>query len=199
MRKKRDLELLYELGCFRYSQRTWNRFLNPDFQNNSEHSFRVAFIALLLAKYEKIKDTEKVLKMALIHDLPESRCGDVDYLSRQYVTRDEKQAVQDIFKNTELEEELVALWIEFEEKRSLEAKIVKDADNLDVDLELEEQASRGSDHKKIWESSRKNAADIRFFTKSAKKLYKKLRKSNPHSWHLNGRNRFNAGDWKKKV
>lgn len=35
--------------------------------------------------------------MALAHDIAESRVGDVHYLSRQYVKRDEKNAVKRYF------------------------------------------------------------------------------------------------------
>lgn len=193
---KRDLELLFEIGCFRFVQRTWKRFLNPDFQNNTEHSFRVAWIALLLSKLEGVGDQGKILKMALIHDLPESRTGDVDYLSRQYVTRDENQAVEDMFKDTKLED-LLDIWKEFEQRKSIEYKIVKDADNLDVNLEIKEQEVRGFKIGSNWRISREKAVYPKLYTKSAKRVWREIERSNPHDWHLKGRNRFNQGDWRK--
>lgn len=150
MTQKRDLELLYEVGCLRFLQRNWRQFLNADFSNETEHSFRVAWIAMILASYEKVKDIGKVVMMALVHDFGESRSGDVHYVSRQYTSRDEKMAVKDIFSGTTLQKDMVSLWKEYEERKTLEAKIVKDADNLDVEFELKEQESKGENLRKYW-------------------------------------------------
>jgi putative hydrolase of HD superfamily len=198
MNLKRDLEFLFEVGTFRYVQRTWKQFLNPDFQNDTEHTFRVIMIALLIARYEKVKDLEKIMKMALVHDLGESRAGDVNYLSRQYTQRDEELGIKDVLKGTAIED-FVGVWHEYEERKSIEAKIVRDADLLDVDLEIVEQEARGHQLKKYWRKGRQTTIKKMFFTKTAVRLQKEILKANPHSWHLNGRNRFNSGDWKQKT
>ena len=85
MEIKRDLEFLYELGCIRFIQRSWRQFLNADYQNLAEHIFRTTWISIILAKREGVQDISKVIKIALTHDLEESRTGDVNYLSRQFV------------------------------------------------------------------------------------------------------------------
>ncbi len=198
MSTKRDIELLYEIGNFRHMERMWRRFLNPDFQNNTEHSFRVAWVALALASQEKTGDHEKILKMALVHDLPESRCGDVDYIARQYVKRDEDAAVKDMFGDTSLGDEFISLFHEYEKRECMEAKIVKDADNLDVEFELREQGARGHAIDKIWQTTREESVYPKLFTESAKKMWKEIRESGPFDWHLNGRNRFRGGDWQVK-
>jgi len=196
--KNRDLDFLYEVGCLRFIQRTWKHFYNPDFQNLAEHHLRVAWIALLLAKEEGIIDTGKILKMAIVHDLGESRTGDANYIQRQYVERNEKMGILDIFSDTKLEDEFVKVWEDYERKDSLEAKIVKDADNLDVDLELKEQEYKGNPLGKEWAKTRKFVYQNRLYTKSAKKLWLKIQKSDPHQWHRESRNRFNSGDWSNK-
>ena len=199
MSTKRDIELLYEIGNFRYMRRMWKRFLNPDFQNNTEHTFRVAWVALVLAVEVKSGDHDKILKVALVHDLPESRCGDVDYIMRQYVKRDEDAAVKDMFDDTALGGELIALFHEYEKRECIEAKIVKDADNLDVEFELREQGARGGHMiDKIWADTREESVYPKLFTESAKKMWKEVHVSNPFDWHLNGRNRFRNGDWQMK-
>lgn len=197
MPNQRDIEFLYELGCFRYVQRTWKRFLNADFANNAEHTLRVIWIALMLAKYEKVANEEKIIKMALVHDLPESRSGDVDYLSRQYVDRHEEEAVKDILNQTILDQDAVAWWQEYEKRECLEAKIVKDADNLDVELELKEQEARSHSIGKIWKEKRDLLVKTTLFTQTAREIWEKIRQTDPHDWHFKGRNRFNQGDWSK--
>lgn len=192
----RDIEFLYEMGTLRYAPRQWKRFSNAGFANLAEHHFRVIWIALVLAKYEKA-DVNKVLKMALVHDIAESRTGDVDYLSRQYVERNEEMGLKDILAETVLDkDEFMDLWKEFEQIKTIESKVVKDADTLDVDFELQEQATRGINLKDAWQKQRTYVSKNRLKTKTAKKIWQKLQKSDPHSWHINGRNRLNTGDWK---
>lgn len=79
---------------------------------------------------------------------------------------------------------------------TIEAKIAKDADNLDVDFELSEQASKGIVLKDEWQENRTFVAKNKLYTKTAKKLFDQISDSNPHDWHLTGRNRRNEGDWK---
>ncbi len=192
----RDIEFLYEIGTLRFSPRQWKRFLNADFANLAEHHFRVIWLALIIAKYEKV-DQNKVLKMALVHDIPESRTGDVDYLSRQYVERNEALGLKDMLADTVLEKgELYDLWHEYETLASPEAKVVKDADNLDVDFELNEQEARGFKLKYAWKHQRGWVSANRLHTKTAKKLWRKIENSDPNAWHIKGRNRLNAGDWR---
>lgn len=196
--KKRDLEFIFEIGALRHIKRLWSRFATPEFANLAEHHFRVAWLALLIAKHEKTVDTEKLLKLALFHDIAESRTGDADYLSRQYVERDEDLGMKDIFEDTALREEFLGLWEEYKKKDSPEAKIVKDADGLDVDLEIKEQEYKGNKIGEGWVEDRKRNVRDKFYTKTAKKLWDKIQTSNPHDWHYKGRNRVNSGDWKEK-
>lgn len=198
MKRNRDLEFLYEVGALRFVSRTWTQFLNANFQNVSEHTFRVMWIALLISEKEKKGDHEKILKMALVHDVPESRTGDVNYLSRQYTKRDEERAGREILQGTGLSKEYLKLFKEYEKRKSIESKIVKDADNLDVDFELQEQSVRGQGLKKEWAANRASIYKI-LYTKTAKKIWKEIQKSNPHDWHMFARNRYTAGDWKKLL
>ena len=193
----RDVELLFEVGSMRYIQRTWRQFLNPDFENLSEHTMRVMWIALMIAQHEGNVDTGKLVKMALVHDLSESRSVDVHYVSRQFAERFEEPAITETLKDTALSEEFLSLWQENEHRQSLEAKIVKDADNLDVDFELREQAARGFQISADLQPMRQHVADTKLYTKTAKKIWKALQTANPNAWHMNSSNRFNAGDWKK--
>jgi putative hydrolase of HD superfamily len=196
---KRDLDLLYEMGTIRHIQRMWRRFLNADFANLAEHHFRVAWIALVIAKREGVENTDKILKMALAHDIAESRTGDVDQLSRQYVDRNEELGLKDILEETSLGEEMLALMQEYEERQTIEAKIVKDADNLDCDFELHEQAARGMDFPKHYyqQKIRKTVFTDKLYTPTARAMWQEMQYSDPHNWHFSSRNRLSHGDWKK--
>jgi len=185
------------MGNLRYIQRMWHRFLGDDFANLAEHHFRVFWVAMVIAAHEGDVDTGKIAKMVMVHDITESRTGDVDYISRQYVDRNEKLAIHDMLGNTSLGKEYLELWEEYEKRQSKESKIVKDADNLDVDLELTEQANKGSRVQNVWRDNRDFVAKEKLYTKTAKKFYDQIIKTDPHEWHLTGRNRRKSGDWRK--
>jgi len=197
MNLQRDLEFLFEVGCIRHIQRTWKQFLNPDFENLSEHTLRVIWISLIIAQHEDVKDTGKLVKLALVHDLSESRSVDVHYVSRLYADRHEKEAIKATLDETSVESEFLALWEEVEKRDTPESKIVKDADNLDVDFELKEQAARGFQLSADLQPMRKHVGETKLYTKTAKKLWKGLQTANPNSWHMNAKNRFTGGDWEK--
>jgi putative hydrolases of HD superfamily len=195
---QKDINFLFEIGNIRHINRMWVRFLNTStFANVAEHHFRVFWIAMTIAAHEKNVDTGKIAKMVLVHDIAESRTGEVDYISRQYADRKEELAMQDMLEGTAVQDEYYALWEEYEKRECLEAKIVKDADNLDVDFELLEQSALGSTLPKEWKEMRQSVADRKMYTETAKRMFEQLKNANPHAWHLNTRNRRNGGDWRK--
>lgn len=196
MSKKRDVEFLYEMGQLRLVKRMWRRFFHSEVANVAEHTLRVAWIALAIAKREGSVDEEKILKMAILHDISESRTGDVDYVSRQYVERKEELAIKDILGDTIFGKEYEELWRECEERKTKEAKIIKDADNLEVSLELREQLIQPISS--LLAKGRERLVKLRLYTKTARDYWKLINHIDPNDWHSNTRNRFNAGDWKRK-
>lgn len=197
---QRDIEFLYEMGNLRFIQRSWKRFSNADFQNLAEHHLRVTWIALIIAKHEGATNTDKIMKMAMVHDIPESRTGDVDFLSRQYVTRNEAMGLEDMLEKTAIAEEFTALWHEYEKRECIEAKIVKDADNLDIDFELQEQTFRGQEQTALaMASTRRIAYEEKFYTETARKMWLAIKYVNPNDFWSKSKNwRATSGDWKQK-
>lgn len=191
---RRDAEFLYEIGTLRHIARTWSQFGEPSFANVAEHSFRVMWIAIILAKREKA-DVGKVAQLALLHDVSETRTGDQNYLSSQYVKKRDVEALVSIFSKTSLESEAGLLAAEYEARETLEAKIVKDADTLDCDFELEELAARGSSLPEKLKETRSKASG-KLHTKSARLLLKELYLTDVHDWHLTGRNKSTEDDWR---
>lgn len=180
----RDLEFLYEIGSLRNTQRNWRQQLGLNCANDLEHNMRVIFIAMILAKrINQPIDEKKLLLMAFVHDLSETRVSDLNYVNKVYVTADEAAAAHDLFKETSLSD-LEQILIEFDKRECLEAKIVKDADNLDVDLELKELEEQGSLLVKKWASIRQKVRDEKLYTEEAKKLWDEIQVSDPADWHL---------------
>lgn len=181
---KRDIEFLYEIGSLRNIQRGWRQHLAMDCENILEHSFRVIWLALILARKEGVKDEEKIIKMGLVHDLAETRTTDLSYIQKVYVDADEDSAAKDLFAKTILGDLHDNILKEYEERKSIEAKIVKDADNLDIDLELRELEERGSQLPKKWEGFRKKVRDEKLYTKSAKEMWGMIQEVDVADWHM---------------
>ncbi len=181
---KRDLQFLFEIGSLRYLQRGWRQHFGMDVGNILEHTIRVVFLALMIARKEGVKDEEKIIKMALVHDLAETRCTDLSYVQKVYVDAKEDQAAQDLFKDTLLTDLEHRYLAEYEKRESIEAKIVKDADNLEVDIELRELAQRGSKLSEKWNDNRRMVRDTKLYTETAKQLWDEIVLTDPDDWHL---------------
>jgi len=178
----RDLDFLYEIGSLRHVPRGWRQHLGFDIASDLEHTYRVTWLALMIARMEKAGDENKILKMALVHDVAETRVSDLSYVQKVYVTADEEKAADHIFKDT-IVKDFREILREYEVRESIEAKIVKDADNLDVDIELKELEEQGSQLPEKFGPQRKKLRDEKFYTESAKKLWDQVQTSDPSRWH----------------
>jgi 5'-deoxynucleotidase YfbR-like HD superfamily hydrolase len=52
----RDIEFFYEIGQLRLINRMWRRFFQSETSNVAEHTLRVIWIALAIAKKEGVKN-----------------------------------------------------------------------------------------------------------------------------------------------
>jgi putative hydrolase of HD superfamily len=136
------------------------------FANGTEsvaaHSFGVAVTAMLMADevlaQGVVIDVEKVLRIALLHDWAEARVGDMPRTATQYFGSDarkhgETAAFGDLTSPLDRGDGLYPnLYREYEERNSLEARLVKAADIIDLLVEalaLERAGGRGLDE--FWE------------------------------------------------
>ena len=186
-----DIDLLFEVGAYRHVKRMWmQHFHDGIMENDAEHSFRVIWIALTLARNEKVDvDYKKLMTMALIHDIPEIRCGDQSIVQKLYVTCDEDAALKDMLGETSLKD-FIEVYQEYKLRDCIEAQIVKDADNLEVDFELAERAATGSDLARMWIKEQRPQVREKLYTDSARRMFDELvAKGNPHQWMLR-KNKF---------
>ena len=105
-------------------------------ENDAEHSWHLALMALLLSEYanEEI-DTLHVMAMVLIHDLVEIDAGDTyAYDEEAHKTKREREekAAERIFTilPKEQAEYVRGLWDEFEQGETMEAKFAHTLDNM---------------------------------------------------------------------
>jgi len=184
MNDKRNLEFLFEIGSLRNIQRGWRQHFGMDCANILEHTMRVVWLAIIIARKEGVKDENKIIKMAMTHDLAETRTTDLSYVQKVYVDADEQKSANDLFFDTIINDFNKDILQEYEKRESIESKIVKDADNLEVDVELKELEERGSLIPKKWFKFRKKVRDEKLYTKSAKELWDLLQEVDPSDWHL---------------
>lgn len=106
-------------------------------ENDAEHTWHLAMMAVLLTEYVDTKDLDllRVLKMILIHDLVEIDAGDTfayDPQGQLDKKDREERAAERIFNllPKDQAEEVFALWREFETGQTEEAKYAHALDKL---------------------------------------------------------------------
>ncbi|HMV49989.1 MAG TPA: HD family hydrolase [Blastocatellia bacterium] len=135
-----------------------------DVESVADHSFGVAWMAMLLADRARAigfePDVEKVLRMALLHDLTEARTGDLPATIKRYfdngaLHRADEQIAQEMLTNLgKIGEAYLQLWREYEARQTLESRIVKAADKLDLLLQAREYEKGGARTlHEFWENS----------------------------------------------
>lgn len=175
---KRVADFLFEAGMLKKTPRTGWQFLGSGAESVAEHAFRSAVIAYSLASMDPEADAARVMKMAVFHDMPEARTGDLNYMNQKYVSVDEAKAVDDMTSGLSFGGELTGLLNEFREQKTREAILVRDADNLEMILQLKEHLDVGN----------RNAAEwipfsvARLKTENAKKLAEAILEGDSSAW-----------------
>ena len=157
---------LFEVGMLNKTPRTGFRFLGSGKESVAEHILRTLFIGYSLCKLDPVADELKVLRMCLVHDLPEARTGDQNYMYKKYVTVDEEKAVRELTEHLPFGGEIRAVLEEFNEKKTREALLAHDADQLGLILQLKEYGDLGNQYSQEW----LNFAVRRLCTDQGKKL-----------------------------
>lgn len=109
---------------------------NSRYENDAEHSWHIAMMAVVLSEHaNEPVDLLKVVKMLLIHDIPEIDAGDAflyDERGREDNRKKERLAAARIFGLLpgDIAQEFHALWDEFEKKETPEAKFAGALDRL---------------------------------------------------------------------
>ncbi len=132
-----QIAFIKEIDKLKYIQRKTKLFNRDRNENDAEHSWHLAVMAIVLAQHaNETVDILKVVKMLLIHDIVEIDAGDTfiyDTQKNHTNTEEERLAANRIFGllPPEQKEELIQIWEEFEACETAEAKFAKAMDRLE--------------------------------------------------------------------
>lgn len=138
MNPERALDFLRDVNRLKLVPRTgWLlRGVWPG-ESVADHSYGMAVTALVLAELiEAPVDRERLLVMALIHDLAETTTGDVPYPAGRFFperakAEAEEQVLGELLEGLPMRDDYTDLWREYRVGSSIEGRLVKDADRLE--------------------------------------------------------------------
>ena len=123
---------------------------NPE--SVADHTYSMAVMSMVISDLEDY-DSEKIIKMVLLHDLAESEIGDH---TPEQIDKDEKRKLEDISFNKIIENlpknirtQYLQIWNEFQEGISEESIIVHQLDRLEMVLQAKIYQSRGIPYEKL--------------------------------------------------
>ena len=136
--------------------------------------------------YQRHVDEGRVVRMCLLHDLPESRTGDLNYVNKQYVQVREDQVVRDLARTLPFGGEIEELLSEFREGKSRESLLAHDSDQLDLILELKEHLDLGNRYATQWI----HFARQRLKTDLGRQLASEITETDSTAWWFEGRDHW---------
>lgn len=176
------LEFLSEVGKLKDVPRSgWVLYKVRDPESVSDHSFRVALMAMLYAPELKL-NSDKCVKMALVHDLEEVHTKDIATRAdekNQAVSRVDKPKIEKdaFYKLMRLlkggNDEVARLWCEYHDCKTEEARLVFDLDKIEMVLQAVEYAKSkrtAEDLEEFFQTSKP-----RILTAKGRELWNKLR------------------------
>ncbi|MFH1276621.1 MAG: DUF1653 domain-containing protein [Candidatus Woesearchaeota archaeon] len=124
-----------ELEKLKYVERAIMVSGQERYENTAEHTWHMAMMILVFKEFYPNANMEKMLKLALIHDLVEIYAGDTplfDAEGRKTKEERELKAAEKLFSllPENLEKEFKGLFIEYEKQETSESKIAKCCDEL---------------------------------------------------------------------
>ena len=109
-----------------------------DSESVAEHSYMMSVMAMVMSDMKNI-NTEKIIKMSILHDWAESKIGD---FMPDEITEDKKTELEE-YAMTELLDELPSkikndyynIWNDYKENLSEESRFVHELDKLEMALQ----------------------------------------------------------------
>ncbi len=136
---KPNLQRLFDLQAFLHQFHNIERIVhlpgkNPKYETDTEHTFTLAMTAWFLAQYFDELNTDKCIKLALVHDLVEIYAGDTYAFADKAILDSkpgrERKAMEQIAKEWQDFPEMVDVIKEYETLSSKESKFIFALDKI---------------------------------------------------------------------
>ena len=203
-KKQNDLnsiaDFIYEVGILSRTPRSGLWFLGTGKQSVAEHLLRTVYITYILCHMTPKANRERAILMALVHDLGEARTSDLNYVHQKYGRLAEVQAISDIAESVPFGKEIKKLYLEENARQTLEAKLVKEADNIEWLATMREEEAKGNIKARAWGKMTYK----RLKTPAGKKIGKLILTTHPDNWYFNAKDKWfinrnpELRAWKKK-
>ena len=146
---------------------------NPE--SVADHSYSMAVISMVISDLGNY-NSEKIIKMVLLHDLAESKIGDYipEQLSKEKKIELENNAFNEIIKNLPdlIKSQYLQIWQEYQENNSIESKLVHQIDKLEMVLQANIYKKDGHSQEKL--ESFFESAKIDIIDPKLKELFKEI-------------------------
>ncbi|EIM88714.1 HD domain-containing protein [Stereum hirsutum FP-91666 SS1] len=134
----------------------------PNAESISDHMYRMAVLAMCSSDTKL--DIARCVMLAVVHDLAEAQVGDI--APREGIPKAEKRRLEaeamhnfvtEMLHNSPAAQRIEALWQEYEDQETDEAKFVKDLDRFEMASQaLEYERAHGNDLQGFFDSSLPN-------------------------------------------
>ncbi|HPL09873.1 MAG TPA: HD domain-containing protein [Smithellaceae bacterium] len=171
-------DFLFEAGMLSKTPRSGYQFLGSGRESVAEHILRTVFIGYALCKLNPSLNELRVLKMCILHDLPEARTGDMNYVNKKYVEVNEAKAVRELTEGLFFGGDIRQAIDEFNARETPEAKTARDADQIALILQLKEYGDLGNKYSDEWI----RYALQRLATEEGKKLADRIIQTDSSHW-----------------
>ena len=123
---------------------------NPE--SVADHSYSTTVISMILSDMKGL-DSEKIIKMALLHDLAESVIGDITpyHITKKKKIIKENHAIKQILKNlpNSITESYFEIWDDYQKKSSKEAILLHEIDKLEMAFQAKFYQKKGIPKEKL--------------------------------------------------
>ena len=118
----------------------------------ADHTYSLAMLAMIISDLGNY-DSEKVIKMALLHDLAESKIGDFtpDEIEKSEKEKIENKAFKEILSSLpdSLGKQYQVIWEEYVENKSKESQLLHQLDKLEMALQARIYEKQGYSKTKL--------------------------------------------------
>ncbi|HEY8110226.1 MAG TPA: HD domain-containing protein [Candidatus Nitrosotenuis sp.] len=122
-----------------------NKLGLKDPESVADHCYSMAVMAMVFSDLKKL-DTEKIIKMTLLHDLAEAMIGDLtpDDVAKSKKEKMENNAMKKILANLpkSLKNQYETIWAEYQQNSTREARLLHQIDKLEMALQAKSYKKR---------------------------------------------------------